>query len=177
MSSFIDALDAEIAAKQAEVDAFPPYRQLQKLKATRAEYAGRAARADHSWSNAQTRARAPATRSRMLARAAEIVGPRIEPLRTADIFDALVAEGFSIGGKDPRSNLSAMLSNSDDFESHGRKGWTLAWSAPRKPRGEIAADANPTQEPSAALFEPRLISEGIPLRGQGEPQQGPGGSG
>lgn len=50
---------------------------------------------------------------------------RSGPTPTREILDHIVALGGEIGGKEPVSNLSAMLSNSGRFQSHGRAGWTL----------------------------------------------------
>jgi hypothetical protein len=50
-----------------------------------------------------------------------------EPVRTSFLYDLLPDDVRSkIGGKEPASNLSAMLSKSPWFKSHGRRGWTLA---------------------------------------------------
>ena len=48
-----------------------------------------------------------------------------EPIRTADIFAALESRGIKLMGKNPQNTLSARLSNSPRFKSHGRRGWTL----------------------------------------------------
>ena len=68
-------------------------------------------------------------RQHILNAAREIVsafGDADTPIRTADIFDTLPENLRSrIVGIDPKSSLSAMLSNSPWFESHGRRGWTL----------------------------------------------------
>lgn len=46
------------------------------------------------------------------------------PLRTAEIYRQLLAQGVSVPGRKPTNNLSAHLSNSDDFIST-REGWVL----------------------------------------------------
>ncbi len=53
----------------------------------------------------------------------DVLGP--DPVKTADLYDVLVASGHRIGGNEPKSNLSAMLFNSGRFVSNGRRGWTL----------------------------------------------------
>lgn len=48
------------------------------------------------------------------------------PVRTSQIYDALREQAVNIPGKEPRNTLSARLSNSNRFISHGRQGWTMA---------------------------------------------------
>ncbi|MEL7273228.1 MAG: hypothetical protein AAGK33_07295 [Pseudomonadota bacterium] len=48
------------------------------------------------------------------------------PLPTREIYDRLSELEIEVGGKEPVSNLSALLSNSDEFRSNGRAGWTIA---------------------------------------------------
>jgi len=47
------------------------------------------------------------------------------PMKTRDILEILKNEGFEIGGQNEVANLSAMLSNSGEFEAIGRSGWVL----------------------------------------------------
>lgn len=57
------------------------------------------------------------------------------PVKTRTIFSALPeAITAQIGGRDPKSNLSAIIHNSKRFVSHGRAGWTLpeAHSGPQE---------------------------------------------
>ncbi|MGX1741084.1 hypothetical protein ACWIEX_05950 [Bosea sp. NPDC055353] len=70
-----------------------------------------------------------------------------EPTPTAAIYDHILQLGIEIGGNDPRNNLSAMLSNSPIFQSHGRAGWTLA-----------SADDNHEPDPDL-MREDAIISE------------------
>ena len=48
------------------------------------------------------------------------------PTATGTIFEHLRRAGVRIGGKDPKNNLSAILSSSGRFKANGRSGWTLA---------------------------------------------------
>jgi hypothetical protein len=50
--------------------------------------------------------------------------------QTAVISSALKTRSIEIGGSDPQSNLSAMLSTHADFVSHGRAGWALKEKEP-----------------------------------------------
>jgi hypothetical protein len=66
-----------------------------------------------------------ASRQAILDRAKEIIGEADTPVATATLFE-IISEEMEIPGTNPKNNLSAMLSNSDEFVSHGRAGWTLA---------------------------------------------------
>jgi hypothetical protein len=47
------------------------------------------------------------------------------PVKTADIFAMVSKAGIKICGTDPVNNFSALLYGRDEFQSHGRDGWTL----------------------------------------------------
>jgi len=47
------------------------------------------------------------------------------PFRTSRILQSLTDRGIHIAGKKPGNILSAKLSRSPDFQSHGKDGWTL----------------------------------------------------
>ncbi|MGE0281643.1 MAG: hypothetical protein AB7P20_13665, partial [Rhizobiaceae bacterium] len=70
-----------------------------------------------------------------------------------DILNHLFEDGILVGGNSPVSYLSAMLYHSPDFQSHGRKGWTLKLPAAEPPE-EKAVDAEPTGDASTALDQP-----------------------
>ena len=62
------------------------------------------------------------------------------PTTTRDILTYIQSEGHSVPGEVPVNNLSAMLSNSNDFVSHGRSGWTLAEVELREIANDYSAD-------------------------------------
>ena len=47
------------------------------------------------------------------------------PLKTAALYEMISDMGVSIGGADPVNNYSALLYGREEFQSHGREGWTL----------------------------------------------------
>jgi hypothetical protein len=47
------------------------------------------------------------------------------PLKTSALYEMICDLGVSIGGADPVNNYSALLYARDEFQSHGREGWTL----------------------------------------------------
>ncbi|WP_164635074.1 hypothetical protein [Rhodopseudomonas sp. BR0G17] len=142
---FVSALDAEIADLEADIAANPDVRvvKLSNLKALRQNFYSSTASSHHISSGTlsvsdqfrtQTvrthlrttgRRRAPETKAALNA-ARELISGRTYPTRTSEIFSYLTQRGISVPGTDPASNLSAMLSKSDEFVSHGRSGWTLA---------------------------------------------------
>jgi hypothetical protein len=65
-------------------------------------------------------------REQALREAELFLNGKTVPVKTAEIYGMLQFKGIQITGEDPKSNLSAMLSNAPQFESHGRDGWTLA---------------------------------------------------
>lgn len=85
-------------------------------------------------------------RAKVLELAQTFLAGRMAPTPTAVIYDHVISMGGRIGGNDPRNNLSAMLSNSDLFRSHGRSGWTLV-------RAEASDKEPPEPAPSSALAD------------------------
>lgn len=59
------------------------------------------------------------------AAAAEEIEKRKAPIPTQEMLGLLTARGIEIGGRDPRNNLAAMLSNSKRFLSRRGLGWYL----------------------------------------------------
>lgn len=58
-------------------------------------------------------------------RAAAIIGALNKPVPLGELYNALVRSGVVVGGKDPRSNLSAKLGGATDLVSLPGKGWVL----------------------------------------------------
>ncbi len=128
MADFTAALDREIEELEQELSRDPTYAKLKRLKEVRWLYSttdnGRVVAVIEPKAPPKPRSPSP-MRQRMLERAAEFLKGKTEPVRTAEIFEELSERGFAIGGNSPQNNLSAMLSNSPLFVSHGRMGWTL----------------------------------------------------
>jgi hypothetical protein len=68
------------------------------------------------------------TSKQMLATEAitDFLRPLQEPVPTMQILNYLEQKGIKFGGQQPRNALSVLLSRSDLFKAHGRRGWTLA---------------------------------------------------
>lgn len=133
-ADLINAVNGEIATLETDLRRDPRYRKLEQLKALRALYTGEQAQApapNHPRRTARQVNPIPRRRSgsperqAILEKARAFLTGRNTLVPTMDIFEAISQE-MVIPGKVPRNNLSAMLSNSDWFVSHGRSGWTLA---------------------------------------------------
>lgn len=169
-SDFYRALEAEIAGLEASLNADPRFKKLNQLRRVRELYEHDPApgvrpdaktapedfRPFHQDLKLQMPDRLPPQnkggrrvspeRLKAMAYARELLGSRTIPTRTADILDYLEDHGVKIGGVDPLSNLSAMLSNTSGFKSHGRSGWTLD----PLPENAEAADDVPEEGAPAA---------------------------
>lgn len=147
--SFVAALKTEIANLEAELERSLPYIRLQEARRMLALYeddrtvsvkrqgpqyenlaeqiADFANRLATPKTSPFTSRRGSPERAKALEAARLFLVNRTgEPTTTAAIFEHVAGLGIEIGGKDPQNNLSAMLSNSPIFQSHGRSGWTLA---------------------------------------------------
>ncbi|MCO5064794.1 MAG: hypothetical protein M9924_10275 [Rhizobiaceae bacterium] len=160
--TLVKALDGEIAQLERKLAANPDYIKLAEVRRLRALYLGERQHTQIDNPPAPTgvvrrpslvgntsRSRTSTERQKIVDAAKDYIREFINPTKTADIFAFLERAGFHIPGEKPQNNLSAMLSNSPDFVSHGRAGWTLA-------ENEIAVDAGHSQTTSTANVEDRL---------------------
>ncbi|MGE0281437.1 MAG: hypothetical protein AB7P20_12610, partial [Rhizobiaceae bacterium] len=150
--SFLAALQTEIDDLEASLRASPDPRlvKLQELRRIEALYQTGASPSAPSPKPSAPDARGGRSgrqpspeRMMALAKAKEFLEGATSPVRTVDILNHLFEDGIMVGGNSPVSNLSAMLYHSPDFQSHGRKGWTLKLPAAEPPE-EKAVDAEPT---------------------------------
>jgi hypothetical protein len=72
------------------------------------------------------RKRSPLTQL-VLAKSAEILKGKIEPVRTGEIFRLLIEDGvqFPDTWEEPQIRVAGILRDGKSFRSHGRAGWTL----------------------------------------------------
>jgi|GEM_PF-6596743 hypothetical protein len=89
------------------------------------------------------------------------------PVPTRELLPVIERHGIDVGGKDKNSTLSALLSYSDEFESNGRAGWTLA------PEGAVA-QSDPTHE--LAKHSPAPENAQAPSEAPNRPAPSPGSS-
>lgn len=159
-SDFKKALDAEIEEIEYALRRDSRYVKLVELKRVKAIYANAPlmgpieasmpavahAYPEPNRSEVQPRKRSGSPeRLAILNRAKEFISGKREPTPTIDIFEAVSAQ-IDIPGANPRNNLSAMLSNSNDFKSHGRSGWTLVESQ------EASGALNEELTPEASVY-------------------------
>jgi hypothetical protein len=186
---FVQALDAEIALLTAELASDPRVVKLRELERVRELYGsdGGDSGISHAGNGAPPRpqsskgsaGRRPAARTKQALEVAEAFLRNrkrgffaAEPTTTAIILDRLQEAGVEIVGKDPRNSLSALLSHSGRFRSHGRAGWTLAEDEIGPAQNTETAD-HPLRNGSAVSAEPRSTSEGTTVRPV-DPQPGGG---
>lgn len=79
------------------------------------------------------------------------------PVPTRQLVDILTNDGFEIGGKKPIATLSALLSNSRDFESIGRQGWIVTEQKETPVVG--ASGVSETGEDNASLLESQEVKD------------------
>lgn len=154
MSAFVEALMAEIAELEAQLTSDPRYRKLRELKRVRKLYMDsaqlvpglRAAGLD-------SRPFASGASAEVIKAAKEVLSGASGPTPTRIILDVLAARGVLVSGLKPLNSLSAILSKSNEFESHGRSGWTLA--VPNGHETTTAGDDSLRGSPSPAASERR----------------------
>lgn len=176
-TDFVKALQTEVVALEMELIGDPRYQKMVEAKRLLALYTGQ---------NSVTAPTPPvfavkipvappkraAPRSpvnqAILDTAAQFLAGRAGPTSTADVFD-YVAERHEVPGKNPRNNLSAMLSNSPRFQSHGRTGWTLALETPEAPDGQLALATSEASmsSPASPAGEPSTVRPVDPAPGGG----------
>lgn len=136
--SFLAALQQEIDTIEASIEANPDPRlvKLHELRRVKALYETGANPPASSPQSASQEPRTPRSgrqaspeRAQAIAIAKRVLEGRTEPMRTADILTAVTREGVELGGTSPVSNFSALLYHQPEFESHGRRGWTLKGQA------------------------------------------------
>jgi hypothetical protein len=173
MTSFLHALDAEIADLERQLEANPTFKKLREAKRLRAFY-GSEASGSSGLPSANQGERAGPGASRpfstgisadILAAARAYMEGKLVPVPTRELMRHLEQEGIEVGGSVPQNAVSSLLSKSPDFVSQGRKGWLLASVSPEKGKAP-GVDAG---EQSPEAFSSRPVPEAHGLKA------GPGG--
>lgn len=173
--SFLSAIESEIADLE---------RKLLALRAARAAYLGVPVDvSDAPLDQASQRSTNP-SRQLHFDRVARVSGQRAskntealeaakEFLRlqgratpTHEIYDYLVGQRIEVSGKQPRNTLSAMMSNSPNFQSIDRKGWMLT-GAVREVNEAAGTQMTGTSAPAASLVPLPALSPVKPWAGGG----------
>lgn len=169
-NDFASQLQREIAALEAELANDPRFLKLEKLREVLALYNERETHSDDRAKNAD-RSDAPSgppvrtpTPNRLQAESlsAQLLEGRDRPTPTREIYDYLLAHGVEIGGKQPTSNLSAILSKNDKFKSVGRSGWLLVYSSP-----QTQHSSNEPEQSEAHQSEPEQ-SDNVDVGSEGD---------
>lgn len=137
-NQFLKSLQEEIAALRTELEGDPRFIKLQKLQDVLLMYQGDTTYGGIHPSQLHSSIYEPMAQSERLERrvrqpsgsrnsaielATEFLKGRSKPTPTREIVEMLAENGISIGGKEPVSNLSAILSKSGVFTPVGRSGW------------------------------------------------------
>ena len=133
---FMSALNAEIANLERELEQDVRYIRLRELKKILQFYG--TATSSHSATftkvpgvvsegkQLRQSVRQPSSaREKALASAKEYIEKLNRIVPTRELLEHLVTNGIEVGGASPLNNLSAMISTSGMFVSHGRRGWTI----------------------------------------------------
>lgn len=130
-AELVTVIKAEIAKLRGELAVDPRTVKLEELERVLRLYEA----SEQTKGAAETARPERARKATSPARQAALDAARIYlkerqgPVKTAELFEHITKHlGLEIGGENPQNNLSAMLSNSEEFNSHGRAGWT--WEKP-----------------------------------------------
>lgn len=130
-ADFVKALDAEIARLESELGSDSRFVRFRELQRVRGLYSDAKEEEKPSISvrrnvlARQSGRRQSPERAKALENVRLFLLERSGPTTTREILDHLSSLGIPISGEKPLNNLSAMLSNSGQFHSEGRAGWTL----------------------------------------------------
>jgi hypothetical protein len=116
---FLQVLDQEIVEREHELEECQ--RKLAILRDLRENYISAARRKGGQHSYRLTSNWRTATEA-----AIAFLREQEGPVPTVRILEHLKEVGIALGGSQPRNSLSVMLSRSQLFKAHGRRGWTLA---------------------------------------------------
>lgn len=83
--------------------------------------------------------------------ALDVLAHRGRPMKLGDLYQALVAQGVQIGGKNPRNNLGAMLSGDKIRLCTGPDGW---WFKDEIQPPRINAEAEYEEGPDTEVSRP-----------------------
>jgi len=167
-TDFETALVAEIETLQRQLEVDPRYIKLRELQRVQGLYAQPQVISPPPRVRPVTTGGRSASpeRQAILKNAKLLLQGRTEPTSTSDIYDMLVVLSVDIPGTNPKNNLSAMLSNSDDFVTHGRAGWTLKQETPEASDDLISRSASEASN-SASPADPPAVRPVDPVPGGG----------
>ena len=156
MSEFVEALIAEIADLEDQIASDPRYQKLRELKRVRNLYANEVGTLGERPTSAPgSRPFASGASAEVMKAAREVLSGVSTPTPTRVILEELAARSVFVRGSKPLNSLSAILSKSDAFKSHGRSGWTLAVPNGHETETETAGDDSSLESASPATFERR----------------------
>lgn len=125
MTAFPAALRAEIASVEAALQSDPRFARLMALQAALSIYDAAPAPQRKRLGGTPPIRQKSEGRELVEEHTIEYLTGRTKPTPVREIYGMLTDRGVRIGGAQPTSNLSAILSKHPGIVSHGRKGWTL----------------------------------------------------
>jgi len=137
VADFAAALMAEIASLESDLEHDFRYVRLRELRriyhlygnpiadTSPATAPGQEPSTTERTQQRQTVRQLSPDRERALTAAKDYVTGLDRVVPTREILEYLVQNRINVGGASPLNNLSAMISTSGVFQSHGRKGWTM----------------------------------------------------
>lgn len=141
MNALVVSMETELEALERELSEDPRFQKITYLRELIAIYRS-AERPKKLGADTQRRVREAVRRHAARKEALydairSLLKDADHPVKTAFLLEVLPDEiRKQIGGKDPVSTLSALLSNAELLVSHGRLGWTLADKAAASPKSE-----------------------------------------
>lgn len=171
------ALDAEIKALTKELETHPAWAKREAALKLRALYSTSPVEAPSSHTAAEepddddagaaSRKERMAIKARILEVVDQYFGNSDGPYKTGHLFAVVTNAGLTVPGKDPRNNLSAMLSNSTEFRSTPN-GWVRSPDGPaHKVTGAADVSASAAPNPGASTPDNRAPQGAMSFAGGG----------
>lgn len=130
MPDFVEALNAEIADLERQLEESPLYVKLREAKRLREMYVREVPNTGRSTTRVRQAAPMSGVSGEILAAVRAYIADRTEPTPTREILEMLTRRGIEVSGAVPQNVVSSTLSRAPDIQSNGRKGWTLKENEP-----------------------------------------------
>jgi hypothetical protein len=152
---FLDAIKAEIAALTLKLRELDHVRALYENQENNNKIPLPAANQEND-ASIQRKRKSSSMTELVIEKTKEFLLSKDTPIRTVDILNHLNSIGTIFGGAVPQNTLSAVLSRSELFESHGKSGWVLKYD--KKIENEPIALQSSESSPDDMDEQPKLAS-------------------
>ncbi|MEQ8651641.1 MAG: hypothetical protein RIC87_04190 [Kiloniellales bacterium] len=123
VQGLVPMLEAEIASIESELEQDVRFQRLKVLQQALLLYKEPYSQKGETNPRPTRASRPNPVKDRVLELAGELIDASEGPVPTSQILEHVERHGVEVSGKQPLHNVSAMLSNSDEFKSQGRSGW------------------------------------------------------